>query len=81
MNVAQTIYQHTLNLPESAAREVLDFVEFLEQRYASASLIAKEKNDTETFLAALSGNLSEDFPDDIGEEDLASDTRREELDL
>ncbi|SJM93214.1 hypothetical protein CRENPOLYSF2_3150014 [Crenothrix polyspora] len=34
MNLAETIYQHSLNLPETAAREALDFIEFLEQRYA-----------------------------------------------
>ena len=33
MTLAETIYQHSLSLPESAAREVLDFIEFLEQRY------------------------------------------------
>ena len=32
MNLAETIYQHSLRLPEPAAREVLDFIEFLEQR-------------------------------------------------
>ena len=32
MNLAESIYQHSLNLPENAAREVLDFIEFLEQR-------------------------------------------------
>lgn len=29
MTVAEEIYQHALNLPESTAREVLDFIEFL----------------------------------------------------
>lgn len=33
MNLAETIYQHSLRLPEAAAREALDFIEFLEQRY------------------------------------------------
>lgn len=33
MTLAETIYQHSLNLPEPAAREVLDFIEFLKQRY------------------------------------------------
>jgi hypothetical protein len=35
MNLAETIYQRSLNLPEFAAREALDFIEFLEQRYNS----------------------------------------------
>ena len=34
MTLAETIYQHSLNLPEDAAREVLDFIEFLERRQA-----------------------------------------------
>ncbi len=33
MTLAESIYQHSLRLPEQAAREVLDFIEFLEQRY------------------------------------------------
>lgn len=33
MTLAETIYQRTLKLPEPAAREALDFVEFLEKRY------------------------------------------------
>lgn len=33
MTLAETIYQHSLRLPESAAREALDFIQFLEQRY------------------------------------------------
>ncbi len=35
MTLAETIYQNSLNLPEPAAREVLDFIEFLKQRYPS----------------------------------------------
>ena len=35
MTLAETIYQHSLNLPEQAAQEVLDFVELLERRYAA----------------------------------------------
>lgn len=38
MNLAETIYQHSLNLPETAARQALDFIEFLEQRYSTAKL-------------------------------------------
>lgn len=65
MNLAETIYRHSLNLPETAAREALDFIEFLEQRYSAAQPPISQKNDTEAFLAALVGGLSEDFPDDI----------------
>jgi hypothetical protein len=44
MNLAETIYQHSLNLPEPAAREALDFIDLLQQRYAHQ---AKIDNETE----------------------------------
>jgi hypothetical protein len=34
MNYAEVIYQRSLALPEAAAREALDFIDFLAQRYA-----------------------------------------------
>lgn len=37
MTIAEAIYQHSLRLPEEAAREALDFIEFLESRYAAAN--------------------------------------------
>lgn len=77
MNLAQQIYQHSLNLPEQAAREALDFIEFLEIRYTSQT---SEKKDTEAFLRAISGGLSDDFPDDIDDSDLGIDAPRMELD-
>lgn len=36
MNLSETIDQRSLRLPEQAAREALDFIEFLEQRYGMA---------------------------------------------
>ena len=33
MTLAETIYQHSLHLPEPAAREALAFIESLEKRY------------------------------------------------
>ena len=33
MNLAEAIYRHSQRLPDEAAREALDFIEFLEQRY------------------------------------------------
>ncbi|WP_058555476.1 DUF2281 domain-containing protein [Thiohalocapsa sp. ML1] len=35
MTLAEAIYQRSLRLPEEAAREALDFIEFLEQRYGT----------------------------------------------
>lgn len=80
MNLAETIYQHSLNLPETAACEALDFIEFLEQRYAPVPADTKQQNDTEAFLTAIAGGLSEDFPDDISDDDLGDDVQREALD-
>lgn len=80
MSLAETIYLHCLKLPEPAAREALDFVEFLEQRYSSGSLTSKARYDTEAFLTAVAGSLGEDFPDDITDEDMGRDAPRESLD-
>lgn len=33
MTLAEIIYQRSLELPEAAAREALDFIDFLGQRY------------------------------------------------
>lgn len=80
MKLAEAIYRHSLNLPESAAREALDFIQFLEQRYATLTPASTNTNDTEAFLTALSGGLSDDFPDDISDDDLGADTPRKRLD-
>ena len=79
MTLAETIYRHSLNLPEPIAKEALDFIVFLEQRYGIGQK-AEASNDTEAFLAAVAGGLSEDFPDDITEVDLGRDSLREDLD-
>ncbi|NOS89634.1 MAG: DUF2281 domain-containing protein [Methylococcaceae bacterium] len=73
MNLAESIYQHSLKLPETAVREALDFIEFLELRYAPKPTDTKQRNDTEAFLAAIAGGLSDDFPDDINDDDLGID--------
>ena len=49
--LAETIYQRSLALPESAAREVLDFIEFLEQRYGQPATLATD--DQQKRQAAL----------------------------
>lgn len=78
MTLAENIYHHSRNLPEQAAREALDFVQFLEQRYAGKA--AARPEDTESFLSAVAGTLGDDFPDDITDDDLGTDTPRRELD-
>jgi hypothetical protein len=57
MTLAEAIYEHSKKLPEDAAREVLDFIEFLEQRYATrteeTALI--DENRRRAALAQLAG--------------------------
>ena len=74
MSIAEIIYAHSRRLPEQAAREALSYIEFLEQRYAVPSATDFEQDDTEAFLAAVAGGLSEDFPDDITDADLSQVT-------
>ena len=78
MSLAENIYHHSRKLPEQAAREALDFIQFLEQRYAGKA--AARAEDTESFLAVVAGTFGHDFPDDITDDDLGTDTPRRELD-
>lgn len=78
MSLSDTIYQHSLNLPEAVAKEALDFIVFLEQRYGIKTT-PTVSSDTEAFLQAVAGGLSEDFPDDISDDDLGNDVPRQEL--
>ena len=80
MSLAENIYHHSRRLPEQAAREALDFIQFLEQRYAGKSKLSARTEDTELFLAAVTGTLSDDFPDDITDDDLGTDVPRHEFD-
>jgi hypothetical protein len=78
MTLAEKIYQHSCKLPEQAAREALDFIEFLERRYSEKAAVPA--GDTDAFLAATAGKLSDDFPDDITDDDLGTDAPRRDLD-
>lgn len=80
MSLAENIYHHSRRLPEQAAREALDFIQFLEQRYVGKAILPAQPKDTETFLAAIAGTLNDEFPDDITDDDLGTDTPRHELD-
>ncbi|MDO8351183.1 MAG: DUF2281 domain-containing protein [Gallionella sp.] len=79
MLLAENIYQHSRRLPEQAAREVLDFIQFLELRYADQTSLPTLPKDTESFLAAVAGTLGDDFPNDITDDDLGKDAPRAEL--
>ena len=65
MSLAENIYHHSRRLPEEAAREALDFIQFMEKHYVGKSTLPAQPKDTELFLAAIAGTLSDDFPDDI----------------
>ncbi|MFO1434050.1 MAG: DUF2281 domain-containing protein [Candidatus Competibacteraceae bacterium] len=80
MTLAETIYQHSLQLPEPAAREALAFIQRLEERYGVVPTVPKAPDDTEAFLTAVAGTLDADFPDDIIDQDLGVDAPRESLD-
>lgn len=76
MTLADRIYQHSLHLPEPAAREVLLFIQMLEKRHqvdVTERPTDTHPNETEIFLQAVAGTLEADFPDDITDEDLGTD--------
>lgn len=79
MSIAEIIYARSRRLPEPAAREALSYVEFPEHRYGVVQPTDRA-NDTEALLAAISGGLSDDFPDDIADTDLGADVPRQTVD-
>jgi hypothetical protein len=74
MTIAENIYRRSLRLPEDVAREALDFVTFLEARYAK-----QNQAPWKITVARFAGALSDDFPDDIDDTDLGQDSHREPL--
>ena len=84
MNYAQTIYQRSLQLPDTAAQEALDFIDFLLERSAPAAARTHGRGDapqqdTAAFLRAVAGGWGDDFPDDIDDTDLGTDSPRDPL--
>ncbi len=55
MTLAEKIYQKSRALPEDAAREALDFIEFLAERYGAkeSAIAAESTSDEETRQKAL----------------------------
>lgn len=51
MTLAETIYQRSLQLPEAAAREALDFIEFLSQRHGLAEAATMADGDAAAYDA------------------------------
>ncbi|EGV16308.1 hypothetical protein [Thiocapsa marina] len=77
----EAIYEHSLRLPESAAREALAFIQQLENRCGKEQVLqTRSSKETESFLAAVAGTLGNDFPDDIDDADLGIDAPRDSLD-
>lgn len=48
MTIAEQIYEEVRTLPEELAREVLDFVGFIEDRYALRSASDKDLQQAQT---------------------------------
>jgi hypothetical protein len=72
MSLAEEIYRHCLALPEEAAREALDFIEFLEQRYGKKRVDKKEIIDqTETDTGKRWKELLANMPDVGSDDDFA----------
>lgn len=80
MNITQTLQTHILALPSHIQAEVLDFVEYLEQKHG-VGLAAKKNNDlqTEAFIQRMTCSLGDDFPDDIDSTDLGEDNIKDLL--
>ncbi len=53
MTLAESIYRHSMGLPEPAAREALDFIQFLEHRHGIATDRSAPQSDESKREAAL----------------------------
>jgi hypothetical protein len=64
MNLAETIYQKSLDLPAEKAIEVIDFIDFLKNRLVSKNNFHfnKPENGLKVLLASWSP-LEEEFPE------------------
>lgn len=82
MNYADAIYRRSLSLPDPAAREALDFIDFLLQRYGTTPSEADRSTthrDAAALIQAVAGGWGPDVPDDIDDADLAQDALRDEI--
>lgn len=59
MTLAETIYKHSLHLPEPVAREVLDFIQFMEQRYGTVPIVPQTMGDTVSNDRAVAKNAED----------------------
>lgn len=63
MTPAETIYQRSLRLPDAAAQEVLDFIEFLSQRYGLAEASAAADGNAATYDAWFKAQVQQAMDD------------------
>ncbi len=64
MNLAETIYQKSLDLPIDKAIEVIDFIDFLKKRsYSKNSFDFQPHEDNLKALFASWSPLAEEFPE------------------
>jgi hypothetical protein len=62
MTLAEAIYQRSQKLPEVAAREVLDFIDFLGQRYGVAEAATDTAAYEEWFRTQVQAALDDSRP-------------------
>ncbi|MDP1612928.1 MAG: DUF2281 domain-containing protein [Sulfuritalea sp.] len=67
MTLAETIYQRSLKLPDAAAQEALDFIEFLNQRYglaeATTTVDSAADSDAATYDAWFKAQVQQAIDD------------------
>jgi hypothetical protein len=56
MTHAELVFEHLKQLPESVAAEVLDFVEFLEQKYGRSRTAARQPGSAKGLIV-----IADDF--------------------
>ncbi len=63
MTLAETIYQRSLKLPDAAAQEALDFIEFLNQRYGLTEATTAADGDAATYDAWFKAQVQQAIDD------------------
>ena len=63
MTLAETIYQRSLTLPDAAAQEALDFIEFLTQRYGIAESVTGPNSDATAYDAWFTAEVQQALDD------------------
>lgn len=63
MTLAETIYQRSLKLPDAAAQEALDFIEFLNQRYGLTEAATPADGDAAAYDAWFKAQVQQAIDD------------------